>query len=199
MDAVFRQIERAIESQPMPAEYLDTKASVYCNDCNAKSSVKYHWLGLKCGVCDSYNTATIQIVRGADQRTVLDGLASTSPASGSRIMAVDETIPSLFARPIDSQNLEQSALEDVTTDHHRDSIEAVSEGDYSDVDFWGLESPNARGPRVSSDESAEHDSSDDDDSQGDANVNDCTAPGDTRDNDDDDDDDDDTMEIFGHR
>jgi hypothetical protein len=32
----------------MPAEFKDTKALVYCNDCGAKSVVKYHWLGLKC-------------------------------------------------------------------------------------------------------------------------------------------------------
>ncbi|KAI4103037.1 MAG: hypothetical protein LQ339_004401 [Xanthoria mediterranea] len=44
MEAQFRQIERSIESQPMPPEYQDAKAWVYCNDCNAKSSVKYHWL-----------------------------------------------------------------------------------------------------------------------------------------------------------
>ena len=50
MEPQFRQLERSIESQPMPPEFQNNKALVYCNDCNAKSSVKYHWLGLKCGV-----------------------------------------------------------------------------------------------------------------------------------------------------
>ena len=50
METQFRNMDRAIESQPMPAQFEDTKALVYCNDCYAKSSVKYHWLGLKCGV-----------------------------------------------------------------------------------------------------------------------------------------------------
>lgn len=50
MEMQFRHLERAIENQPMPPEFQATRASVYCNDCNQKSTVKYHWLGLKCGV-----------------------------------------------------------------------------------------------------------------------------------------------------
>lgn len=50
METQFRNMDRAIEGQPMPARFRDTKALVYCNDCCAKSSVQYHWLGLKCGL-----------------------------------------------------------------------------------------------------------------------------------------------------
>ena len=50
METSFRNLDRAIESQPMPTGFRDTKALVYCNDCAAKSSVPYHWLGLKCGL-----------------------------------------------------------------------------------------------------------------------------------------------------
>jgi len=50
MEWQFSRLERAIEAQPMPPEFQDTKAWVYCNDCSAKTSVKYHWLGLKCAV-----------------------------------------------------------------------------------------------------------------------------------------------------
>ncbi|MCJ1399027.1 hypothetical protein MMC11_002229 [Xylographa trunciseda] len=32
------------------------------DDQDPKSKVKYHWLGLKCAVCDSYNTAQISII-----------------------------------------------------------------------------------------------------------------------------------------
>lgn len=67
MEWQFRHLERAIETQPMPPEFQDTKAWVYCNDCSAKTSVKYHWLGLKCAVCDSYNTAQLQILAGPDR------------------------------------------------------------------------------------------------------------------------------------
>lgn len=48
MEARFRNLDRTIESQPMPIEFKDTRAMVYCNDCGAKSDVPYHWLGLKC-------------------------------------------------------------------------------------------------------------------------------------------------------
>ncbi|KAI4221888.1 MAG: hypothetical protein L6R36_006573 [Xanthoria steineri] len=103
--------------------------------------------------------------------------------------------PTQLTRPVESQNLEEFAREVVTMDEHGDSLEAISDGDYSDVDFWGLESPSARGTRGSPDEPAEDDSSDEYSSQGVANDNDCTVPGD----DGDDDDEEDAMEIFGHR
>jgi len=61
MEIQFRNLDLAIEAQPMPPELRDTQAVVLCNDCSAKSSVQYHWLGLKCGVCQSYNTAQLQI------------------------------------------------------------------------------------------------------------------------------------------
>ncbi|WEW55644.1 hypothetical protein PRK78_001076 [Emydomyces testavorans] len=61
MEAHFRNLDHAIESQPMPAEFQNTKAVIHCNDCRAKSVVQYHWLGLKCDVCDSYNTSQIRL------------------------------------------------------------------------------------------------------------------------------------------
>jgi hypothetical protein len=66
MEIQFRALDRAIEVQPMPLQFQDTKAVVSCNDCYAKSMVKYHWLGLKCSVCDSYNTVELQILSGAE-------------------------------------------------------------------------------------------------------------------------------------
>lgn len=66
MEIQFRALDRAIESQPMPPQFQDTKAVVSCNDCYAKCIVKYHWLGLKCSICDSYNTAQLQILRDGE-------------------------------------------------------------------------------------------------------------------------------------
>ena len=62
METQFRNLDRAIDSQPMPPQFQDTKAMISCNDCYAKSAVKYHWLGLKCAICDSYNTAQLSIL-----------------------------------------------------------------------------------------------------------------------------------------
>ena len=74
MEFKFRNIDMSIESQPMPPEFEDTRAVILCNDCSAKTSVKYHWLGLKCAVCQSYNTAQLQIL-GANP----EGVASFRP------------------------------------------------------------------------------------------------------------------------
>jgi len=50
MEMTFKHLDHAIETQPMPESFRDTRAMVYCNDCCAKSVVSYHWLGLKCAV-----------------------------------------------------------------------------------------------------------------------------------------------------
>lgn len=63
MESQFRALDRDIERQPMPEGFRDTKALVGCNDCRAKSVSPYHWLGLKCQVCDSYNTRQMAIIR----------------------------------------------------------------------------------------------------------------------------------------
>ncbi|KAI1636157.1 hypothetical protein F4809DRAFT_610319 [Biscogniauxia mediterranea] len=95
MESQFRNLDIAIQSQPMPPEFRDTRAVVLCNDCSAKSSTMYHWLGLKCSVCLSYNTAQLQILGLAtnaiepdfgERNAQLSGLASPSvpDVSGSR-------------------------------------------------------------------------------------------------------------------
>ncbi|ODA82534.1 hypothetical protein RJ55_01041 [Drechmeria coniospora] len=61
METQFRNLDVAIQSQPMPPEFRDTKATVLCNDCSGKCTVPYHWLGLKCSICRSYNTVELQI------------------------------------------------------------------------------------------------------------------------------------------
>ncbi|KAF7163335.1 hypothetical protein CNMCM5623_008313 [Aspergillus felis] len=64
MESTFRNLDRTIQSQPMPVEFKDTSALIHCNDCGAKSVVRYHWLGLKCDMCESYNTAQIRLLHG---------------------------------------------------------------------------------------------------------------------------------------
>ncbi|CCC07543.1 hypothetical protein SMACR_06745 [Sordaria macrospora] len=56
MEIEFRRLDILIATQPMPEEYQDARAVISCNDCSAKSQTRYHWLGLKCSVCHSYNT-----------------------------------------------------------------------------------------------------------------------------------------------
>ncbi|KAK5194569.1 hypothetical protein LTR92_005812 [Exophiala xenobiotica] len=66
MESQFRRLDRHIEEQPMPEEYRDNRAYIFCNDCNSRSITKYHWLGLKCAICESYNTTQLELL-GAEQ------------------------------------------------------------------------------------------------------------------------------------
>ena len=56
MESQLRSLDRQIDAQPMPEEYRHTRAYVHCNDCSMKGTTRYHWLGLKCERCESYNT-----------------------------------------------------------------------------------------------------------------------------------------------
>jgi len=62
MESQFRRLDRHIEEQPMPEEYRDNRAYIFCNDCNSRSVTRYHWLGLKCTICESYNTTQLELL-----------------------------------------------------------------------------------------------------------------------------------------
>lgn len=74
MDLQWRKLTQAIESQPMPEKFANTRAVVKCNDCSAKSSVQYHWLGNQCGSCDSYNTNELRILNGPSSEQAANAL-----------------------------------------------------------------------------------------------------------------------------
>lgn len=79
MEIQFRNYDAAIQNQPMPDEYRDTRAVVSCNDCSAKSQTAYHWLGLRCSICRSYNTVALQL---------LDLPSNAMAAPGSEVAAL---------------------------------------------------------------------------------------------------------------
>lgn len=87
MESYFRRLDLDIQSQPMPLEFRSTSATILCNDCSGKSTVPYHWLGLKCAICRSYNTAEIRLNTDSESGSSSGSLVgrSTSPnqASGS--------------------------------------------------------------------------------------------------------------------
>lgn len=86
MESQFRNLDAAIQSQPMPPGFQDTRATILCNDCSGRSTVPYHWLGLKCSICLSYNTVELQIHGedesglGATRALQLTGDATLPPA-----------------------------------------------------------------------------------------------------------------------
>jgi len=59
----FRLLDHEIERQPMPRPYSSWTANISCNDCYAKSTVPFHFLGLCCPSCGSYNTVQTKIIK----------------------------------------------------------------------------------------------------------------------------------------
>ena len=59
MQSYYEFLEREIQATEMPVEYRDINIEILCNDCNVKSTVKFHILGFKCSNCKSYNTRRI--------------------------------------------------------------------------------------------------------------------------------------------
>ncbi|KAK5055427.1 hypothetical protein LTR84_013177 [Exophiala bonariae] len=81
MESQFRRLDRHIEDQPMPEEYRDNRAYIFCNDCNSRSITRYHWLGLKCANCESYNTTQLELL-GAEQTPELQQEAERAHHAG---------------------------------------------------------------------------------------------------------------------
>ncbi|KAL1990690.1 hypothetical protein VTN49DRAFT_6529 [Thermomyces lanuginosus] len=118
MEAQFRNLDRTIESQPMPAEFRDTKALIHCNDCGAKGAVKYHWLGLKCDLCESYNTVQIRLL-GSDEdgmegetssRARLPQTISGSCQTGNLAESVNQRTTEVLLGPPLSTSVESQPL-----------------------------------------------------------------------------------------
>ena len=60
MTEYFNKITEKIKETPLPEEMEDIYKNIYCNDCEQKSVVKYHFMGLLCKNCKSYNTAQLE-------------------------------------------------------------------------------------------------------------------------------------------
>ncbi|PGH28945.1 hypothetical protein GX50_08309 [[Emmonsia] crescens] len=95
MEAHFRSLDRTIKDQPMPPDFRDTRALISCNDCSAKSVVQYHWLGLKCEICYSYNTTQIRLLTTGDNN---DENTHRREANEARDISRNISIPIRMAR-----------------------------------------------------------------------------------------------------
>jgi Zinc-ribbon/Ring finger domain len=63
MELHWRKLEDEIARQPMPSKWRGTIVEIRCNDCGGKSRCDYHWLGNRCGLCDSFNTVEMRIIK----------------------------------------------------------------------------------------------------------------------------------------
>ena len=52
-------LDEVVNSVQMPDEFKDLKVKILCNECQEKSEIQFHFYGLKCGKCGSYNTVRI--------------------------------------------------------------------------------------------------------------------------------------------
>lgn len=105
METQFRNLDVAIQGQPMPSEFRDTKAAILCNDCSGKSTVPYHWLGLKCSICRSYNTVELQILGGGSQE--LQAVVASRAANSTEVEAEPSGVtvrPNMSRRPSEATN-----------------------------------------------------------------------------------------------
>ncbi|SCU97603.1 LAMI_0F10660g1_1 [Lachancea mirantina] len=91
MEAQFRVLDKEIEEQPLPLPYCDWLCYVSCNDCKAKSSCRYHILGLRCNNCFSYNTLQLKLVKPEEEQS----LSTTESSSGTDVGNDARTLASL--------------------------------------------------------------------------------------------------------
>jgi RING finger/CHY zinc finger protein 1 len=60
MSHYFNQIDLMLTNHEMPAEYSSVRSMVLCNDCEMKSTAKFHFVYHKCSFCKSYNTKVLK-------------------------------------------------------------------------------------------------------------------------------------------
>ncbi|CDH48524.1 chy and ring finger domain [Lichtheimia corymbifera JMRC:FSU:9682] len=60
MSAYFKLIDEEMRQQPMPEEYKSYVSTIFCNDCQSRSTnVPFHFFYHKCTHCASYNTTVL--------------------------------------------------------------------------------------------------------------------------------------------
>jgi hypothetical protein len=92
MEASFRILDAEIETQVLPEPYNRWRSVIVCNDCSAKSNVPFHFLGLKCPICRSYNSSQLKLIKPEElepssDRTLLE---SVEAALDSDVVATEE-------------------------------------------------------------------------------------------------------------
>ncbi|KAL0278919.1 UNVERIFIED_CONTAM: hypothetical protein PYX00_000595 [Menopon gallinae] len=56
MSELWNTLDNEVQMTPIPPEYSNLIVNILCRDCHEKSTVKFHFVGLKCSSCGSYNT-----------------------------------------------------------------------------------------------------------------------------------------------
>lgn len=56
MTKMWEYLDAQALMMPVPKIYEDRYLNIFCNDCHKQSTVKFHFIGLKCFYCGGYNT-----------------------------------------------------------------------------------------------------------------------------------------------
>lgn len=199
MEALFTNLANIIREQPMPEEFENVTSIILCNDCSAKCTTQYHFLGLRCQICRSYNTVELERSEMPGDRTENDstpGHGHGHPAPETRAISAHPHSPSQnrafgsspgsILHPSGS-HAPYSSSQDAASPagHHAHAVpqidSAMDDDDVEELNFWGGETRS--GPESEEEDDDYEDDTDAEDSE----------------NDEDDDNEDDDIMLFGHR
>ncbi|KAI8148442.1 zinc-ribbon-domain-containing protein [Fennellomyces sp. T-0311] len=83
MSEYFARLDRELVRQPMPSEYEKYVSHIFCNDCEKKSSAKYHFFYHKCTHCGGYNTTVLKTENTEEKAQEDDPKNAPLPPSSS--------------------------------------------------------------------------------------------------------------------
>lgn len=121
VETQFRILDLEIVQSPLPLPYNFWRCIVSCNDCNGKSNVPYHVLGLKCKYCKSYNTNQISLIKPEEEEeeeTPALELRLNSSIDLSAMRLVETNLLSNFI--IDEQQDAQQYADDADNENEDD-------------------------------------------------------------------------------
>ena len=93
MAAAWEARARDIAEHPMPSD-LQRVVDIMCNDCETKSSsLQWHFLGIQCPQCNSFNTVVEQVLSSGPP-VVSTGTATDAAGDGTSPPPAPPTAPS---------------------------------------------------------------------------------------------------------
>ncbi|POS79124.1 hypothetical protein DHEL01_v202482 [Diaporthe helianthi] len=196
MEALFTNLANIIREQPMPEEFENVTSTILCNDCSAKCTTKYHFLGLRCQTCHSYNTAELERSGMPGGRAEVEQVSvpgHSIPATSEALALAQRSIEDRASGPSSAPGLQansphlQCSLNQGAASPTGAYAQAVPESfavidkdDDDELNFWGGETRSGAK------------SEDDDDYEDDTDAEDSE-------NEEDDDNEDEDIMLFGHR
>ncbi|SGZ41742.1 uncharacterized protein HGUI_03943 [Hanseniaspora guilliermondii] len=68
MEINFKLLDEEIQQCPLPEPYNMWRCVYKCNDCTTRGMTSYHFLGIKCRCCFSFNTVLLQVLKHIDEK-----------------------------------------------------------------------------------------------------------------------------------